>query len=93
MPLNFRAFIPLLIGIMASLVGFVTVSALRQKRCVDSGGLWNAAERVCTLESAPLDVSSPIDIFAGIAVAFVLAFMLHRASTFAARYRSSIPSR
>lgn len=93
MPLNLRAFIPLLIGVMASLVGFMTVSALRQKRCVDSGGAWEAANRVCTLESAPLDVGSPIDIFAGIVVAAILAFMLHRASTFAARHRASVQPR
>jgi hypothetical protein len=90
--LNFRAFIPLLIGIMASLIGLVTVSALRQRRCVDSGGVWEAANSVCALESAPLDVSHPMDIFAGVAVAALLAFMLHRASTFAARHRTSVQS-
>lgn len=90
---TFRAFIPLLIGIMASLVGFVTVSALRQKRCQASGGLWEAANRVCTLESAPLDVARLTDVVVGIAVAVILAFMLHRASTFAARYRTSIHTR
>lgn len=93
MPLTVRTFIPLLIGIMASLVGFVTISALRQNRCGDSGGRWDAATRLCTLEGAPLDVASPIDVVAGIAVAIILAFMLHRASTFAARHRASVHSR
>jgi hypothetical protein len=91
--LNVRAFIPLLIGIMASLVGFLTVSLLRQNRCGDSGGRWNAAERLCTVDGARLDIAHPTDVIAGVVVAVFLAFMLYRASTFAARYRASVHSR
>jgi hypothetical protein len=85
-----RSFIPLIIGVAASLVGFVSVSALRQNRCGDAGGRWDDATRVCNVDGVPLDVARPLDVIIGIAVAVLLAFMLHRASTFVGRYRASV---
>jgi hypothetical protein len=90
--MRLRALIPLLIGIMASLVGFMTVTTLRQSRCDDLSGRWDAAERSCTVDGALVQVARLSDVVAGVVIAVALAFMLYRASTFARRYRESIHS-
>lgn len=76
------SFIPLLIGVIAALVGLTSVSWLRQGRCIGAGGQWIGNMQQCKTASGPLDVARFSDQIAGLAVGLILAFMLHRGSTF-----------
>jgi hypothetical protein len=87
--MNRRAVIFMLIGAIASFAGFATTSVLWQRRCVGTGGTWDQAVRLCRLETGEsLRIGAPTDIIAGILVAVVLGFMLHRMLTFGARRMS-----
>jgi hypothetical protein len=89
--MNRRSLISLFSGVLAALSGFATVAYLRQSRCVDAGGRWEAASRHCTLPAgSTVSVAQLSDLVAGAAVAIVVAFMLFRMSTLAAA-RSSRP--
>jgi hypothetical protein len=87
-----RSLIQILIGIVASISALWTVSALRANRCAGVGAQWLAATRTCQGPSGPVTVSRWTDIAAGLAVGVLLAAMLYRASTFAARRRSQLSS-
>lgn len=82
-----RSLIPLLIGIIGSILGFTVVALLRQDRCTDGGGAWNAARGVCTTASGPINVNQGSDLLTGMVVALLMVVVLHRASTFASRAR------
>lgn len=82
-----RSAIPLLIGIIASIVAFSTIGWLQRDRCLDAGGAWDAVARRCTGASGAIDVSRGTDILAAVAVGVLLAFMLFRAATFATQRR------
>ena len=86
--MNRQSLIQLLIGVIAAMAGLAALNAIRQDRCVDAGGQWMAAARSCAGPNGPLSVSRGSDVIAAIVIGVLLAFMLHRASTFARR-RSS----
>jgi hypothetical protein len=87
--MNRRAVIFMLIGAIASFAGFATTSVLWQRRCVATGGSWDQTVRLCRLPTGEsLRIGESMDIVAGIFVALVLGFMLHRMLTFGARRMS-----
>jgi hypothetical protein len=88
--MNRRSLIQLLIGIIATVAGLAALNAIRQDRCLDAGGQWVANARSCVGPDGPLTVARGSDVLAAIVIGVLLAFMLHRASTFARR-RSSRP--
>ncbi|MHB1071721.1 MAG: hypothetical protein ACYC3Q_02750 [Gemmatimonadaceae bacterium] len=81
-----RTAIPLIIGIISSLVAFSAVGWLRRDRCVDGGGTYDMASRRCLMaDGVTMDVAYAGDLMAGLVVGVALALMLHRATTFATR--------
>ncbi len=90
--MNRRSLIQLLIGIIAAMVSLTALNAVRQDRCLDAGGQWAAATRSCTGPSGPLSVARGFDVIAAIVVGVLLAFMLHRISTFASQRASRPPA-
>jgi hypothetical protein len=83
-----RSLIPLLIGTIGSIVGFTAVAVLRQNRCSDAGGHWDASIGACALATGSINVNRASDLVAGLVVALMLGVALHRASTFATRKRA-----
>jgi hypothetical protein len=83
-----RSLIPLLIGIIGSIVGFTAVALLRQNRCADAGGKWDTSAGACALATGPINVNRASDLLAGLVVALMLGVVLHRAATFATRNRA-----
>lgn len=81
-----RTAIPLVIGIISSLVAFSAVGWLRRDRCLDAGGTYDAATRRCLMaDGVTMDVAYAGDMMAGLVVGAALALMLYRATTFASR--------
>ena len=87
--MNRQSLIQLLIGIIAALTTLAALNAVRQDRCLDAGGQWVAATRACIGPEGPLQVARGSDFVVAVVIGILLAFMLHRASTFARRGRSS----
>lgn len=83
--MNRRSLVQLLIGAIATIGALMTLNGIRQDRCLDAGGQWLAVGRTCTGPNGPLPVGRASDVVAAIVVGALLAFMLHRASTFAHR--------
>lgn len=74
-----RPIILLLIGTIAALAGSVVIVVLRQNRCDGEGGRYDAAIRRCQLEGGDyVSVGAASDVFAGLVIAVLLAFMLVR---------------
>lgn len=81
-----RTAIPLIIGIISSLVAFSAVGWLRRDRCLDAGGSYDIASRRCLMaDGVTVDVGHAGDLMAGLLVGTALALMLYRATTFATR--------
>ncbi len=81
-----RSAIPLVIGIISSLVAFSVVGWLRRDRCADAGGSYDLASRRCLMpDGVTMDVAYAGDLMGGLVVGVALALMLYRATTFAAR--------
>ena len=80
-----RSLIPLLIGIIGSIVGFTVVALLRQDRCADGGGTWTASTGTCIAAGGPINAAQASDLVAGMIVALLMVVVLHRVFTFAAR--------
>jgi hypothetical protein len=81
-----RTAIPLIIGIISSLVGFSAVGGLRRDRCLDASGTYDTATRRCLMaDGVTMDVAYAGDLMAGLVVGAALALMLYRATTFASR--------
>ena len=87
--MNRRLLISAVIGAMATFSGFTAVVWLRQGRCRDAGGAWDAAAHLCNGPVGRLAIEQKTDIATGVIVALVLAFMLFRISTFASRNRAN----
>jgi hypothetical protein len=81
--MNRRSIITVLIGIIATLTGFMVTVLLRQRRCDGAGGQWAPATRECVLTSGErLDVAAISDVILGVVVVLGLAFMLFRVLLF-----------
>jgi hypothetical protein len=89
--MNRRSLLQLIIGVAAAIVGLMSVPWLRQGRCVDANATWVPASQSCMSSGGPLDVSRPYDYMIGLVIGLALVFMMHRASTFAARRRVRKP--
>ena len=83
--MNRRSLIQLLIGVIAAVAGLTAMILVRQDRCLDAGGSWNAATRVCLGPNGPLAVARGSDVTVAIGIGLLVAFMLYRVSTFADR--------
>ena len=83
--MNRHSLIQLLIGVIAAVAGLTTMILIRQDRCLDAGGSWSAQTRVCLGPDGPLSVARVSDVTMALGVGLLMAFMLHRASTFANR--------
>ena len=84
--MNRRSLIQLLIGVIAAVAGLAIMVLLRRDRCLDAGGSWNATTRVCLGPDGPLAVARASDVTVAILIGLLVAFMLHRVSTFANRH-------
>jgi len=83
--MNRRSLSQILIGVIATLGSLCALMAVRQNRCVAAGGRWSVADRTCVGPDGPIAVAQPADFAVALVVGALLAFMLYRASTFAAR--------
>jgi len=90
--MNRRSLIQLLVGAIAAIAGLGSLTFLRQDRCRDAGGQWSSAERFCAGPNGPIAVERWSDVAIAIALAFSVAWILYRMSTFVNRSRSSPPS-
>jgi hypothetical protein len=75
-----QQFIPLLIGIIATLGALAIVDALRERRCLGAGGRWDPAAHSC---ATPADASagflaSPAAYLLALPLALFIGFMLWR---------------
>ena len=84
--MNRRSLIQLLTGVIAAVAGLGTMVLVRQDRCLDAGGSWSTETRVCLGPQGPLVVARRSDVTVAIGIGLLVAFMLHRASTFADRH-------
>ena len=84
--MNRRSLIQLLIGVIAAVAGLGTMVLVRQDRCLGAGGSWSIETRVCLGPQGPLVVARGSDVTVAIGIGLLVAFMLHRASTFADRH-------
>ena len=89
--MNRRTLIPIIIGAAAAIVGLMSIPWLRQGRCVEAHATWVSASQACMSASGPVDVARSYDMIIGLVVGLALAFMMHRASTFAASRRVRKP--
>jgi hypothetical protein len=89
--LNRRSLMQLIIGMIAAFAGMMSVMVLRQQRCMEAGGQWTGMGQRCLSAGGPIPVDRGVDFMAGLGVGLLVAFMLYRASTFAARRRSRAP--
>jgi hypothetical protein len=69
----------------------MAVASIRHGRCVAGNAQWIPGSQTCMTPSGPLDVARSYDMILGLVVGLLLAFMMHRASTFAARRRVRKP--
>jgi hypothetical protein len=84
MTMDRRSIIILLIGVIASMVGFGIPAFLRQRRCGSAGGTWDGVGRHCVASTGErIDVSVGSDVVIGALIAIALAFMLFRILLFA----------
>jgi len=83
--MNRRSLIQLLIGVIAAVAGLATMILVRQDRCLDAGGSWSAQTRVCLGPEGPVSVARASDVAVALGIGLLMAFMLHRASTFGNR--------
>jgi hypothetical protein len=88
---NRRSLIPIIIGAAAAIVGMMAVASIRHGRCANASAQWIPGSQTCIAAGVPLDVSRSYDIVLGLVIGLLLAFMMHRASTFAARRRVRKP--
>jgi hypothetical protein len=90
--MNRRSLIQLLIGVIAAVAGLTTMILVRQDRCLDAGGSWSATTRVCLGPDGPVAVAQASDMIVAVFIGLLVAFMLHRASTFANRHAPRPPA-
>jgi hypothetical protein len=85
-----RTLVPVLIGILAAFGALAALNYVRQDRCLDAGGQWDAARRVCLAANGAVNTSGLLG-GRGLALAFVLALLiagvLWRVYTFPSRHR------
>ena len=86
--MNRQSLIQLLIGVIATVTALGALNVVRQNRCIDAGGQWTVGTRSCMGPDGPLSVAQGSDVLTALVVGLLLAFMLHRASTFARRRAS-----
>ena len=84
--MNRRSLIQLLIGVIAAVAGLATMTLVRQNRCLDAGGSWNTTTRVCLGPDGPVTVAQASDMTVAVVIGLLVAFVLHRVSTFANRH-------
>ena len=88
-----RSLAALLAGIAGMLMALLTATRLRQDACLDAGGRWLAAARMCELPAGTASEMSPLRGYALGAVAGVLtAIVLWRMFTFFASRGTRRPS-
>ena len=90
--MNRRSLIQLLIGVIGAVAGLTTMNLVRQDRCLDARGSWSAATRVCLGPDGPVAVAQASDMAVAVLIGLLVAFMLHRASTFANRHAPRPPA-
>jgi hypothetical protein len=75
-----RQFIPLLIGIIATLGALAGVDALRENRCLAAGGRWNPAAHSCAMpaDASPGFLAGPGAYLLALPLALFIGLMLWR---------------
>ena len=83
--MNRRSLIVLLIGVISALAAGVVATLVQKGRCVDAGGVWDAAARHCQLPTGATSGFSLTAIGFGVLAGVFLAVFLSRAILFFAR--------
>lgn len=78
-----QSVITILIGAIASLVGFTVIDYLRGDRCADMGGRWVATSRTCELPTGEMVGTGNLTIFTlGAVAALAVGVLLYRTMLF-----------
>jgi hypothetical protein len=85
-----RILIPMLIGVLAAFGSLAVLTFIRQDKCLDAGGQWDAARRMCLAANGTAYTSGLLGGWGLVVAAFIavlIAGMLWRIYTFPRRNR------